>query len=82
MLICSSYHGALIITHAVEFKKSINAKKLKDFLEDPWCAAVSQLEASGELTDDHLISACIRCDFSSMGKGPASIVLPSPLPGA
>ena len=47
---------------------------------DPWCAAVSQLEASGDPADDHLISACIRCDFSP--KGPASFVLPSPLPGA
>ena len=78
---CSNCHGALLITHAVDFKNSINAKKLKDSLEDPWCAAVSQLEASGELADGHLISACIRCDFSSMGKGSASFVLPSPLPG-
>ena len=84
MLLCSSCHGSLIITHAVEFKNSSNAKRLKDSLVDPWCAAVSQLEASGELADDHFISACIRCDFSSKGKGkgPASFVLPSPLPGA
>ena len=80
MLLCSSCHGAHLITHAVEFKGSIDANKLKDSLLDPWCVAVSLLETSGNMANNHLISACIWCNFPS--KGPASFVLPLPLPGA
>ena len=41
---------------------------------------MSLLETSGNMANNHLISACIWCNFPS--KGPASFVLPLPLPGA
>ena len=83
MLLCSNCHGAHFIRCAMEFSISISQKKLKDSLPDPWCRAVSLVASSSQMDDDHLISACIRCDFSS--KDPAcrpSFTLPAPLPGS
>ena len=83
MLLCSNCHGAHFIRCAMEFNISISRKRLKDSLPDPWCRAVSLVASSSQMDDDHLISACIRCDFSSKDPScPASFTLPAPLPGS
>ena len=65
MLLCHSCGSSQLFRHAVEFKDSIASSSKTAPANDGWCCAVSQLERSGDLVDDFVISSYISCEFSA-----------------